>query len=110
MRSWTSPVTAQVAYETGITKSFEYWKVSLGSYLTSQDYNRVGTSVSWTHTPEPTSRVMKFEDGMTGTPGTVTLSYPKNDLLTKIITQKFIAQTPWQGIIIQLVMDKQLVL
>lgn len=106
VRGWTSPVAAKVAYETGITKSFEYWKVSLGSYLTSQDYNRVGTSVSWTHTTEPTSRVMKFEDGMTGTPGTLTLNYPKNDLykngtvrndlLTKIITQKFIAQTPWQ--------------
>jgi hypothetical protein len=106
VRGWASPVTAQTAYETGISKSFEYWKVSLGSYLTSQDYNRVGTSVSWTHTTEPSPRVMKYEDGMTGAPGTLTLAYPKNDLyksgtvkndhLTKIITQKFIAQTPWQ--------------
>jgi hypothetical protein len=104
-RGWSSPVTAQTAYETGIAKSFAYWGKSLGAYLSSQDYNRVGTSVSWTHTTEPSSRVMSYEDGMTGTPGTVTLGYPKNDLykngtvkndhLTKIMTQKFIAQTPW---------------
>ncbi|MBB6500677.1 SusD/RagB family nutrient-binding outer membrane lipoprotein [Pedobacter cryoconitis] len=105
-RGWNSPMGAQAAYETGIAKSFDYWGVSMGSYITSQDYNRVGTSVSWTHTTEPNAgRVMKYEDGMTGTPGTVTVNYPKNDLykngavkndhLTKIITQKFIAQTPW---------------
>jgi len=105
LRNWNSPVSAQTAYETGITKSFDYWGLSLGSYLTSTDYNKVGTSVSWTHTTEPTSRVMNYEDGMTGTAGSVTVNYPKNDLykngtvrndqLTKIITQKFIAQTPW---------------
>jgi hypothetical protein len=104
-RGWASPVTAQTAYETGISKSFEYWGIALGSYLTSQDYNRVGTSVSWTHTTEPTSRVMNYEDGITGVAGSTTVAYPKNDLykngtvkndhLTKIITQKFIAQTPW---------------
>lgn len=105
VRGWSTPVSAQVAYETGITKSFEYWGITLGSYLTSTDYNRVGTSVSWTHTTEPGSRVMNFEDGLTGAAGSVTVNYPKNDLykngtvrndqLTKIITQKFIAQTPW---------------
>lgn len=105
VHGWATPVAGQVAYETGIAKSFEYWGIALGSYLTSTDYNRVGTSVSWTHTTEPTARVMNFEDGMTGTPGSVTVNYPKNDLykngtvrndlLTKIITQKFIAQTPW---------------
>ncbi|MDR6784646.1 hypothetical protein ABIE26_003292 [Pedobacter africanus] len=105
VRGWSTPVNAQTAYETGIAKSFAYWGLPVGSYITSQDYNRVGTSVSWTHTTEPTARVMNFEDGMTGAPGTVTVNYPKNDLykngtvkndhLTKIITQKFIAQTPW---------------
>jgi hypothetical protein len=48
---------------------------------------------------------MNYVDGYTNTPGVATILYPKNDLykngsvkndlLTKIITQKFIAQTPW---------------
>jgi hypothetical protein len=48
---------------------------------------------------------MNYVDGITGTPGTATIAYPvnnlykngtvRNDQLTKIITQKFIAQTPW---------------
>ncbi len=108
VRGWTSPVDAQTAYETGIAKSFEYWGVSsyLGTYLASTDYNRDGTSVSWAHTTEPgDSHVMNYVDGLTGTPGTATIKYPvnnlyqngtvRNDHLTKIITQKFIAQTPW---------------
>ncbi len=53
----------------------------------------------------PASYAMKFKDGYTNVEGTVNKIYPvnnlykngtvKNDLLTKIITQKFIAQTPW---------------
>lgn len=106
LRGWATPVNAQTAYETGIQKSFDYWGVSIGSYLSSQDYNRVGTSVSWNHTVEPgDSHLMNYVDGMTGTPGTVSINYPKNNLyksgtvrndqLTKIITQKFIAQNPY---------------
>lgn len=108
VRGWATPVNGQTAYETGIAKSFEYWGVSqyLTTYLASQDYNRDGTSVSWTHTTEPgNSHTMNFVDGISGTPGTVSIKYPENDLykngtvrndhLTKIITQKFIAQTPW---------------
>lgn len=105
VRGWNTPIAAQAAYETGIQKSFEYNGTQLGSYLTSESYNRVGTSVAWNHITEPTSRVMEYEDGFTGTKSTATVAYPKNDLykngtvkndhLTKIITQKFIAQTPW---------------
>jgi hypothetical protein len=105
VRGWNTPVDGQTAYETAIRKSFEYNKVNLGGYLTSESYNRVGTSVAWNHTVEPTSRVMEYEDGFTGAKQTTTVAYPKNDLykngavkndhLTKIITQKFIAQTPW---------------
>jgi hypothetical protein len=104
-RGWATPINGQTAYETGIRKSFEYNNVNLGTYLASESYNRVGTSVAWNHTVEPTSRVMEYEDGITGAKGTVTLAYPKNDIykngavkndhLNKIITQKFIAQTPW---------------
>ncbi|MDE3181844.1 MAG: SusD/RagB family nutrient-binding outer membrane lipoprotein [Bacteroidota bacterium] len=108
VRGWASPVDAQTAYETGIAKSFEYWGISqyLGAYLASTDYNRDGTSVNWNHTTEPgDTHTMNFVDGITGTPGTVSIKYPvnnlykngtvRNDHLTKIITQKFIAQTPW---------------
>ena len=105
VRGWNTPMSGQAAYETAIQKSFEHNGTQVGSYLTSESYNRVGTSVAWNHTTEPTSRIMEFEDGFTGTKGSATVAYPKNDLykngtvnndhLTKIITQKFIAQTPW---------------
>lgn len=107
-RGWATPVSAQDAYETGISKSFEYWGVSqyLGAYLASTDYNRNGTSVNWNNTAEPgNSHQMNYADGFTGATGTATINYPvnnlykngsvRNDHLTKIITQKFIAQTPW---------------
>lgn len=108
VRGWNTPVSGQAAYEAGITESFDYWGVSqhLGAYLASQDYSRTGTSVSWNHVTEPPStKTMNFVNGYNGNAGTTTFTYPnntiykggavKNDLLTKIITQKFIAQTPW---------------
>jgi hypothetical protein len=78
----------------------------LSTYLASDDYNRVGTCVDWNNTTEPpASFTASYVDGITNTPGTKSISYPtnnlykagslKNDPLTKIITQKFIAQTPW---------------
>ncbi|WP_133756557.1 SusD/RagB family nutrient-binding outer membrane lipoprotein [Gelidibacter sediminis] len=108
IRGWSVPMSGKEAYEQGIADSFAYNGVSdqLGAYISSEDYNRVGTSVSWGHTAEPPATVtMTYKDGYTGATGTHTLKYPentiykngtvKNDLLTKIITQKFIAQTPW---------------
>ena len=106
VRGWATPVDAQTAYNNGITSSFAYWGVPLGNYLTSDDYNTDGTSVDWNNTMEPDdSHMMSFVDGMTGKAGTVSIKYPvnnlykagavRNDQLTKIITQKFIAQTPW---------------
>ena len=107
-RGWKTPMDGKAAYEAGIASSFEYFGVTqhLGTYLASQDYNRVGTSVSWDHTTEPPATYTKrYQNGYTGVEGVVTVSYPKNELykngtvkndhLTKIITQKFIAQTPW---------------
>lgn len=75
-------------------------------YIASTSYNRVGTSVNWDHTDEPASVTMTYVDGMTGEEGEWTYNYPDpanilyegkalNDHLTKIITQKFIANTPW---------------
>ena len=108
VRGWTVPMSAKNAYEEGVKSSLAYWGESgrAGQYLASTDYNRVGTSVNWDHTTEPpASHTMNYIDGYTSTPGTTTVLYPKNDLykngtvkndlLTKIITQKFIAQTPW---------------
>lgn len=107
VRGWSVPMSGKEAYEAGIAASFEYWEVSdhLGTYLASEEYNRVGTSVSWDHIIEPTTKTMNYVDGYTDATGTVDYTYPKNDLymngtvnndlLTKIITQKFIAQNPW---------------
>ena len=108
VRGWNTPMSGQEAYEAGIRESFEYWGVSdfVEEYLKSEDYNRVGTSVSWNHTTEPPATVtMEYVNGYTGETGTVEFSYPdnhlymngtvKNDALTKILTQKFIAQSPW---------------
>ncbi len=106
-RGWASPMAGKDAYEAGISASFAYWGLTPGAYLTSTDYNRCGTSVSWDHTTEPPASVsMNYVDGYTGQAGTTNFTYPKNDLykggavkndhLTKIITQKYIAQVPWQ--------------
>lgn len=108
VRGWTVPLSGKAAYDAGVTSSLAYWGESgrAAQYLSSTAYNRVGTSVSWDHTTEPpASTTMNFVNGYTNAAGTATVLYPKNDLykngsvkndlLTKIITQKFIAQTPW---------------
>jgi len=108
VRGWNAGITAQTAYEDGIKASFAYWGVSThaSAYLASETYNRVGTSVKFTHTTEPgASRTMNYVDGYTGATGTVSIAYPvntiykngtvRNDALTKIITQKYIANMPW---------------
>ncbi len=108
VRGWTVPMAGKAAYEKGIEESFAYFGVSehLSDYLTSNSYNRAGTSVSWDHTAEPPASVtMDYVNGYDDTPGTVAFTYPentiyeggavKNDYLNKIITQKYLAQTPW---------------
>lgn len=108
VRGWAVGTSAQTAYEDGIKANFEHLGLSeyVSQYLSSTDYNRVGTSVQFTHTAEPASSfTMDYIDGYTGNTSTVTIKYPentiykngtvKNDALTKIITQKFIANTPW---------------
>ena len=107
VRGWNVSMSAKNAYEAGVKASFAYHGAGFVSeYLASTDYNRVGTSVAWDHTAEPSATVaMKYIDGYTKTAGTYTYRYPEmksrlytkamNDHLTKIITQKFIANTPW---------------
>ncbi len=108
VRGWNTPVDGKTAYENGIRASFDYWNVGqfVDEYLLSDHYNRAGTSVNWDHTAEPPASVnMNYVDGYTNEPGTMTFTYPvnhlymdgtiKNDLLTKVITQKYLAQLPW---------------
>ncbi|HRP34019.1 MAG TPA: SusD/RagB family nutrient-binding outer membrane lipoprotein [Agriterribacter sp.] len=114
VRGWTISVSGKEAYEAGIDASFAYYDNQFGNnisafladYKASEEYNRAGTSVSWDHTAEPPATVTKnYINGYTNVAGTVDILYPinnlyengtvKNDLLTKIITQKFIAQNPW---------------
>ena len=108
VRGWATPMDAKTAYENGIRASFRFWDVShfADQYLQSDSYNRAGTSVEWSHTSEPPATVtMDYVNGYTNVPGTMTFTYPvnhlykngtvKNDHLTKIITQKYIAQLPW---------------
>ena len=104
---WNTGTKAKEAYENGIKASFEYFGVSeyVNDYLNSTNYNRVGTSVKFDHTTEPTAEQMTYVDGYSKEQKTVTYEYPTasktlygkalNDHLTKIITQKFIAQTPY---------------
>jgi len=108
LKGWNTGTTAELAYEEGIKSNFEYWGVSqyLDSYLGSSDYNRVGTSVKFSHTTEPANtHSMTYIDGYNQANGTVNMAYPvntiykngtvRNDKLTKIITQKYIANMPW---------------
>lgn len=106
--NWNVGISAQEAYEAGIKASLDYTGMGAlySDYIASTSYNRVGTSVNWDHTDEPASVTMTYVDGMTGEEGEWTYNYPDpanilyegkalNDHLTKIITQKFIANTPW---------------
>lgn len=107
---WISNITPKEAYELGIRSSFEYFGVSeyADQYINSTTRNRLGTSVAFDDTVEPTSEVMTYRDGYTNTDQVqeVVYNYPTasktlygkamNDHLTKIITQKYIAQMPYQ--------------
>ena len=109
VRGWdTDGVTAKDAYEKGIKASFVYNGCTefLDDYLVSESYNRVGTSVKFTHTTEPVAYEVNYVDGYTEESKTMTYNYPDptkvlykggklNDQLTKIITQKYLAQMPY---------------
>src|SRR5699024_2250632 len=108
LRGWSVPMSDEEAYNQGVKENLEYYDVGqyYNDYIESTEYNRNGTSVKYTHTDEPpASRSMDYKDGKSGSSGTVSIYYPENhiyengmvnnDKLTKIITQKFIANTPW---------------
>ncbi|AFL96464.1 SusD/RagB family nutrient-binding outer membrane lipoprotein [Ornithobacterium rhinotracheale] len=107
LKGWSVPIEGKTAYEKGIKESFEYWGTLpyYDKYIASDSYNKNGTSVKWEHTTEPSPINMDYMDGYSNQSKTVIYEYPKNklykngtiknDQLTKIITQKFIAQLPW---------------
>lgn len=108
LKGWTVPMSAEDAYTAGVQASFDYWGIGglASTYLNSEEYNRLGTSVKWSHITEPpASYTVNYKNGYTNAAGTATILYPvnnlykngavKNDQLTKVITQKYIAQVPW---------------
>ncbi|WP_372483426.1 SusD/RagB family nutrient-binding outer membrane lipoprotein [Elizabethkingia anophelis] len=108
LKGWATPMSDEAAYNKGIQDSFTYNEVSgfYGQYIASTEYNRDGTSVSYSHTTEPgATHTMKYMDPNTNTLVSVNVNYPvntiykngafKNDKLTKIITQKYLANMPW---------------
>ncbi len=108
VRGWNAGISAEEAYNTGIQLSFEYLNVdaNYNAYINSEDYNRVGTSVKFGHTAEPANYTINYKDPVSGNLKTTQYKYPDaskvlykgkklNDQLTKIITQKYIANAPW---------------
>lgn len=108
VRGWNAGIGAEQAYNKGIELSLEY--NGLGDlyqdYISSESYNRVGTSVKFSHTTEPVATEMDAIDYTTGQPIKVMYQYPDaskilykghklNDALTKIMTQLYIANTPY---------------
>ena len=114
---WKVPMGGKAAYEKGIRESFAYWDKAIAdasynvsdfvdAYIADDTYSRVGTSVAWDHTAEPAASVtMRRVNGYSGAAETFAYNYPvnnlyrdgsvRNDHLTKIITQKYIANIPW---------------
>ena len=108
LRGWNVGISDEQAYETGVRHSFDYFNAGqyVDSYLASEDYNRNGTSAKYSHTTEPAGSIqMTHQEGINGAVSQFTYTYPvnhlyeggavKNDKLTKIITQKYIANVPW---------------
>ncbi len=99
--------SAKEYYETGVRLSFAYHGISnlVDAYLSSEDYNRVGTSVAFGHVAEAQTHKVKYIDGYTNEEKEIDYVYPKNsvykngtlnnDHLNKIITQKYIANCPY---------------
>lgn len=112
VRGWVTSaevggLTDEAAYNRAIELSFNHFGVSeyYDEYITSENYNRVGTSVAYNHTTPASTETMDYIDGYTNQAQTVQYQYPDgartlygsslNDHLAKIFTQKYIAQLPY---------------
>ena len=97
---WNVGGTAKSFYNKGVEFSFTYHGLAsdYSVYIASNDYNINGTSVNYDHTTEPVDYAIT-----TGPNSGFMYKYPvntghattKNDALTKIITQKYISNYPW---------------
>lgn len=98
---------AESYYYAGIKASLDYLGVgnNYAAYIDSENYNRVGTSVKFSHTAEPKDFSIWVSDPRNNMDMTIPYHYPTpskcmykeglNTQLAKIITQKYIANTPW---------------
>ena len=110
VRGWNAGISAEDAYNAGIKASLDY--VGMGQcydeYINSTSYNRVGTSVKFSHTTEPKDFMISIvEPDLDGIAESVSISYAYpdasktlygvalNDKMAKILTQKYIANCPW---------------
>lgn len=100
VRGWSVGGTAKDYYNRGIEESFKHHGLTgdYASYIASTDYNLNGTSVSFDHTTEPVDYTIA-EGPNAGFqykyPANTGFGATKNDRLTKIITQKYISNYPW---------------
>ncbi len=100
LNGWNVGGTAKSFYNRGIELNFTHLGVAAdyAAYIASNDFNINGTSVNYDHTTEPVDYTIT-----TGPNAGFQFKYPvntghaltKNDALTKIITQKYIANYPW---------------
>lgn len=100
VRGWSVGGTAKTFYNKGIEVSFTHHGVAsnYNAYIASNDFNINGTSVNFDHVSEPVNYTVS-----SGANTGYQFKYPentgygtkKNDALTKIITQKYIANYPW---------------
>ena len=109
VRGWNAGITAEQAYNAGIKASLEYVGMDqcYDEYINSTTYNRVGTSVKFTHTEEPGVISVNFVDKISefSESESMIYKYPVasetlygkalNDQMCKILTQKYIANCPW---------------
>ena len=63
VRGWDVPGSPKSNYENGVTASFEYHGLlsEVGAYLSSTEYNRIGTSVSFDHTTEAKPYIVNYD-------------------------------------------------
>lgn len=100
LRGWNVGSSAADYYNAGIEQSFKHHGLTAdyAAYIASTEYNLNGTSVNFDHVTEPVNYTIAegpnagFQFKYPENTGYGTL---KNDRLTKIITQKYIANYPW---------------
>jgi hypothetical protein len=100
---WNMGGNAKDFYNAGIEQSFKHHGLTAdyAAYIASNEYNLNGTSVNFDHVAEPVNYTIT-EGPNAGFqykyPENTGFGTTKNDRLTKIITQKYIANYPWNPV------------